>query len=175
MPIEIERKFLVCSDEWRHLATRKVHICQGYLGIDCGFSTRIRVVDNSRSTLTVKSSRAGLRRLEFEYPIPLPDAQQLLSLRQVAVIKKVRHFVARHGLTWEIDVFEGDNAGLVVAEIELDHETRPFEMPRWIGAEITGQTRYYNSSLVRHPFRLWAAGAPMHAIEERKQSRPLSA
>jgi adenylate cyclase len=152
-----------------------VHICQGYLGIDGGFSTRIRIVDKSRSTLTVKSSRAGLRRLEFEYSIPLPDAQQLLSLRQAAVIKKVRHFVAWQGLTWEIDVFEGDNVGLVVAEIELDHETRQFATPRWIGAEITGQSRYYNSRLVRHPYRLWPPGVAMHATQDRKQARPLSA
>lgn len=166
MPIEIERKFLVRSDAWRDLVIRQVHIRQGYLGIDGGFSTRIRILDSSRSTLTIKSSRAGLQRLEFEYPIPHADAEQLLSLRQAAVIEKVRHIVPWRELTWEIDVFAGDNAGLVVAEIELDDEAQQFEKPRWIGAEITGQAQYYNSRLVRYPFRLWAAEGPL------RQARP---
>jgi adenylate cyclase len=163
MAIEIERKFLVRSDEWRAHVQRHIGIRQGYLSGGGGLSTRIRIVDGADATLTIKSGRAGLRRLEFEYPIPLADAEQLMSLCQAAAIDKVRHVVPWQGMTWEIDVFEGDNAGLVVAEVELDHEGRQLDPPRWIGAEITGQSRYYNSSLVRHPFRLWDTEHPAPA------------
>ncbi len=155
MPIEIERKFLVRNDNWRALSIEERHICQAYLSGDGSFSTRIRIVDESQATLTIKSSKAGLRRLEFEYPIPLADAQQLLMLRRGALILKTRHIVPWQGHTWEIDVFEGDNAGLVIAEIEVDDEKQRFDLPDWIGPEITGQARYYNSSLVEWPFRLW--------------------
>ena len=118
------------------------------------------------STLTIKSRKAGLRRLEFEYPIPLPDAETLLGLCQGAKIEKVRHIVPWQALRWEIDVFEGDNSGLVIAEIELPQETQAFDMPTWLGPEITGQERYYNSSLVRRPFRAWTAE---HAAENHER------
>jgi adenylate cyclase len=93
----------------------------------------------------------------------LGDAEALLALRQGASVEKVRHHVPWHGLLWEIDVFEGDNTGLVIAEIELGHERQQFEMPSWIGAEITGQERYYNSRLARQPFRGWTAEPGMDA------------
>jgi adenylate cyclase len=130
---------------------------QAYLAQDGGLSTRIRIVDTNSATLTIKSRKAGLRRLEYEFPIPLADAEALLALRQGASIEKVRHHVPWDGLLWEIDVFEGDNAGLVIAEIELRDERQHFAMPGWIGAEITGQERYYNSRLARQPFRAWTA------------------
>jgi len=163
MAIEIERKFLLRSSAWRPLVNGHVHLRQAYLAQDGGFSTRIRIVDTSSATLTIKSRNAGLRRLEFEFPIPLPEAQTLLSLRQGASVEKVRHHVPWHGLTWEIDVFEGENTGLVIAEIELAHEQQQFEMPAWIGAEITGQERYYNSRLARQPFRGWVDQAGLDA------------
>jgi adenylate cyclase len=133
MAIEIERKFLLRSDDWRALVTGRVRLRQAYLAQDGGLSTRIRIVE------------------------------ALLALRQGASVEKVRHHVPWHGLLWEIDVFEGDNTGLVIAEIELGHERQQFEMPSWIGAEITGQERYYNSRLARQPFRGWTAEPGMDA------------
>ena len=163
MAIEIERKFLLRGNAWRPLVNGRVRLRQAYLAQDGGFSTRIRIVDTSSATLTIKSRKAGVRRLEYEYPIPLADAEALLSLRQGAGIEKVRHHVPWHGLTWEIDVFEGENAGLVIAEIELGHEQQQFEMPTWIGAEVTGDERYYNSRLAKHPFRMWMDQAGLDA------------
>ena len=163
MAIEIERKFLLRSDDWRPLVTDCVRLRQAYLAQDGGLSTRVRIVDTSSATLTIKSRKAGLRRLEFEFPIPLVEAEALLSLRQGASIEKVRHHVPWHGLRWEIDVFEGDNAGLTVAEIELAHERDHVEMPAWLSVEITGQERYYNSRLARQPYRVWAAEAGLDA------------
>jgi adenylate cyclase len=160
MAMEIERKFLVRNDDWRAAVTRSKGICQGYLDRNETLSTRIRVVDKSAATLTIKSSRAGLRRLEFEYAIPHEDAEQLLKLRRGGLVVKTRHIVPWHGLTWEIDVFEGDNAGLVIAEIELDHETQKFKLPPWLGAEITGQPQYYNSTLSERPYCAWAEDSP---------------
>jgi adenylate cyclase len=159
MAIEIERKFLVCNGDWRPLVTKCVRLRQAYLAVEGRASVRVRVLDRSEATLTVKSRKAGLRRAEFEYPIPVADAEQLVLLRQGALIEKVRHIVPWQGLTWEIDTFEGENAGLEIAEVELDHESQPVELPPWIGAEITGQPRYYNSSLAREPFQLWRTPA----------------
>jgi adenylate cyclase len=117
----------------------------------------VRLIDAAAATLTIKSRKAGLKRLEFEFPIPLADAEALLALRQGAIIEKIRHSVHWHGRCWEIDVFEGENAGLVIAEIELQNEHDRFDLPPWLGAEITGQERYYNSRLVQQPFCTWAA------------------
>jgi adenylate cyclase len=163
MAIEIERKFLLRSSAWRSLVNGRVRLRQAYLAQDSGLSTRIRIVDTSSATLTIKSRKAGLRRLEYEFPIPLADAEALLSLRQGASIEKVRHHVPWQGLTWEIDVFEGENAGLVIAEIELGHEQQQFEMPAWVGAEVTGDERYYNSRLAKQPFRVWMHEAGLDA------------
>jgi adenylate cyclase len=156
MAMEIERKFLVRSDDWRPLVTAKRRLCQGYLSRRGGLSTRIRIIEGASAVLTIKSKTA-LTRAEFEYPIPIDDAEQLLALRQSGLIAKTRHIVPWRALTWEIDVFEGDNTGLVIAEIELESESQQLELPPWIGAEITGQPRYYNSGLADHPFRLWSA------------------
>ena len=107
---------------------------------------------NCAATLTIKSRPAALRRLELEYAIPVLEAEALMQLREGSVIEKVRHLVPRGELVWEIDVFQGANAGLVIAEIELEHEDQAFEKPVWLGEEITGVKRYYNASLALSPF-----------------------
>jgi adenylate cyclase len=156
MAVEIERKFLVRSAGWLPLVTHRVRLRQAYVATEGRASVRVRVVEGGDATLTIKSRKPGLTRAEFEYPIPAVDAEQLLQLRQGAMIEKVRHLVPWQGLTWEIDVFAGENAGLTIAEIELPHERQHVELPPWLGTEVTGQARYYNSSLAREPFTRWA-------------------
>ncbi|MBX2805701.1 MAG: CYTH domain-containing protein [Hyphomicrobiales bacterium] len=158
MAIEIERKFLVRNDDWRKLVTKTKQIHQGYLASDDRLSVRVRTVDDQRALLTIKSSKAALSRSEFEYPIPLDDAAQLLAQCQGHPIEKIRHVVPWHGLEWEIDLFSGANDGLVVAEIELQSVDQQVELPGWIGEEVTGQDRYSNNGLSVHPFTLWSAG-----------------
>lgn len=155
MSFEIERKFLVRADGWRDLVTARMSLRQAYLSTDGRASVRVRIRDDSVATLSVKSRPQTIRRLELEYDIPVAEAEALMQIRNGAVIEKVRHVVPWHDLAWEIDVFAGDNAGLVVAEIELRHEHQPVELPAWVGAEVTGQPKYYNSFLVEHPFRSW--------------------
>ncbi len=132
-------------------------IRQAYLARGGSSSLRIRIVDNVRATLTVKSAPATIRRLEFEYSIPLADASVLLGLREGAIVEKFRYKLPQHGLVWEIDVFQGDNEGLVIAEIELPHEDKHFEKPSWLGAEITSDPNYSNASLAKSSFRTWAS------------------
>jgi adenylate cyclase len=155
MSFEIERKFLVRNDDWRQLTTGQSNIRQAYLDSNAKASVRIRIRDNISATLTIKSRPADLRRLELEYPIPVLQAEALMPLRQGIVIEKVRYSVPSGELTWEIDVFSGENLGLVIAEIELPDEHHPVELPSWIGAEITGQAQYYNSALVWRSFSTW--------------------
>jgi len=159
--VEIERKFLVTGEEWRQLATARAQIRQAYLtGGDANASIRVRLKDDRSAVLTIKSAATEMRRLELEYPIPLADAEALLALRCGAVLEKVRHVVPYAGATWEVDVFAGDNAGLIVAEIELPHEDCRLELPPWIGAEVTGRPEYYNSALAARPFARWPARGP---------------
>jgi adenylate cyclase len=153
---EIERKFLVRGEEWRPLVNGQVFIRQAYLSGDGKASIRVRIKDNRTATLTIKSRPVELGRLELEYPIPLAEAEALIELRQGSVVEKTRHLVPCGDLTWEIDVFSGDNSGLVIAEIELDHAHRKIELPAWIGKEVTGQSEYYNSYLVQRPFCAWS-------------------
>jgi adenylate cyclase len=155
MTFEIERKFLVPSDEWRPLATGQTHIRQAYLACDAKASIRVRIRREKDATLTIKSREPRVRRLELEYPIPILDAQALIQLCQGAHIEKIRYNVPLGAHTWEIDVFLGENSGLVIAEIELKHEREGVELPSWIGTEVTGQWRYYNDSLAQHPFCSW--------------------
>ncbi len=155
MAIEIERKFLVRGSEWRAHATKSERLVQAYLNKGGGFTTRVRIVDGCRATLAIKSSRAGAKRLEFEYDIPVEDAGQLLHLGEGMLIEKVRHFVPWGELIWEIDVFEGANSGLCVAEIELSHEQQEFARPEWIGPEVTQDERFYNSRLSAVPYATW--------------------
>jgi len=156
MGIEIERKFLVRGEAWRSLATEQASIRQGYLASGERSTTRVRIKNGRDATLTIKSKRAELRRLEIEYPIAVLDAEALLSLRQGGLIEKTRFIVPWRHNRWEVDFFAGDNSGLVIAEIELRHEDDAFERPPWLGAEVTGQSQYYNGSLTRRPFREWA-------------------
>jgi len=153
MADEIERKFLVAGNAWQAGARRAREIVQGYVALDGLASVRVRIVDGAHATLTIKSRAAEIRRREFEYQIPLADAGVLLELRTGAIIEKVRYELACGALTWEIDVFSGENEGLVIAEIELDHEDQAFERPAWLGEEITSNDRYYNASLAKHAFR----------------------
>jgi adenylate cyclase len=157
MGVEIERKFLVRNSDWRPLISSHSEIRQAYLDTTAEASIRVRIRNNSTATLTIKSRPSDLRRLEFEYPIPVLEAEALVSLRQGSVVEKTRHLIPSGKLTWEVDVFLGENDGLVIAEIELPDEAHPIERPDWIGAEVTGQAQYYNSSLARRPYSLWQA------------------
>lgn len=155
MSFEIERKFLVRSDDWRKLTQRHINIRQAYLASSSKNSIRVRIKDDKTATLTVKSKPSSLRRLELEYPVPLLEAEAMMQLRQGAMIEKIRHVIPWDDLEWEIDVFLGSNAGLILAEIELRNEHQQFRLPDWIGREITGQLQYYNSALVTQPFCEW--------------------
>jgi adenylate cyclase len=155
MSFEIERKFLVRGDHWRKLTQRHIKIRQAYLASNSKNSIRVRIKDDNAATLTVKSKPSSLRRLELEYQVPLLEAEAMMQLRQGSVIEKIRHVIPWDDLEWEIDVFLGSNAGLIIAEIELNSEHQQFRMPEWIGREITGQLKYYNSALVTHPFCEW--------------------
>jgi adenylate cyclase len=154
MPREIERKFLVKNDSWRSLAQRKARMSQGYLASGGRVSVRVRIAGDE-ARLNMKAGGLAASRAEYEYAIPLADARELLALADGPLIDKTRHYVGHAGMTWEVDEFHGDNAGLVVAELELSREDEPFELPPWIGAEVTQHARYYNVCLVRHPYRAW--------------------
>jgi adenylate cyclase len=153
MAIECERKFLVTSDAWR-AGARPVTIRQGYLADAGHVAVRVRIAGD-RAFLTVKGGRLGISRLEFEYGIPVADADAMLALCQRPLIEKVRYVLDHAGREWVVDVFEGDNAGLVVAEVELERPDEPFAMPEWAGAEVTTDSRYLNVNLGRHPYRAW--------------------
>jgi adenylate cyclase len=156
MSFEIERKFLVRGDEWRQVAAERIAIRQAYLAAGGKASVRVRVSDNSTATLSVKSRPVGLRRLELEYAIPMLEAEALIQLRHGSIVEKTRHRFPHGDLTWEVDVFSGENAGLVIAEIELPAENQHVELPAWIGEEVTGRAQYYNSFLAQHPFSAWS-------------------
>jgi adenylate cyclase len=151
---EIERKFLVVNDAWKETASA-TRFRQGFLSTAPERTVRIRIAGD-RGLLTIKGITIGARRAEYEYEIPLDDAQSMLDdLCERPLIEKVRHTLEVGGHTWEIDVFEGENDGLVVAEIELQAEDEPFERPGWIGAEVTDDPRYFNANLVKAPFQNW--------------------
>lgn len=155
MALEIERKFLVAGDGWETAIQTSRRLVQFYLTRDGRSSVRIRIEDDQRAWLTIKSASSGLSRHEFEYVIPVEDANGMRPLAEGAVIDKVRHVVSHGGHDWEIDVFAGDNAGLVVAEVELASAGQYVAMPAWIGPEVTHDRRYYNASLVLRPFKSW--------------------
>ena len=156
MALEIERKFLVLDDSYKHEAFSKSHIQQGYICSERGRTVRIRI-RNERAYITIKgpSLNGGLSRYEFEQEIPLDDARKLLTLCDPGIIDKTRWLVKAGNHTFEVDEFHGDNDGLVVAEVELSAEDEAFEKPHFIGKEVTGDRRYYNSQLRRSPFKTW--------------------
>ena len=155
MATEIERKFRVVDDAWRALAEGVVYR-QGYLSTEKTRTVRVRVVGKS-GFLTVKGANVGATRAEFEYPIPVADANAMLDdLCETPIIEKSRYRIAQGDLTWEVDEFTGENAGLVVAEIELANEAQAFDKPAWIGEEVTGDPRFFNANLVANPFSRWS-------------------
>jgi adenylate cyclase len=158
MALEIERKFGVSGDGWKLLVGRTRRLRQAYLTKNGRLSIRVRIDGDVSGTLTIKAARSGLERHEYEYTIPLTDAEELMLQREGSIISKVRHIVPIDGLNWEIDVFDGENAGLVIAEIELDRADRTFEQPEWLGEEVTGDRRFYNADLAKHPYKSWAKG-----------------
>ena len=156
MGIEIERKFLVTGDAWRVQAAGQTRFSQGYLCRDPARTVRVRIA-GEQAFLTIKGATHGATRAEFEYALPLADAQALLALCDGPVVEKIRHLCPHEGMTWEVDEFLGANAGLVVAEIELESEGQPFAHPAWLGDEVTGDGRYVNANLAVRPFTGWPA------------------
>ncbi len=153
MPKEIERKFLVVSDEYK--SSPRKYYKQGYLSVEPDKTVRVRVVGD-KGFLTVKGRNNGISRAEYEYEIPAADANDMLdNLVKTGVIEKWRYVCVVDGKKWEVDEFLGDNAGLVVAEIELQSEDEPFSKPAWAGDEVSGDARYYNSSLSQNPYKNW--------------------
>lgn len=155
MGIEIERKFLTSDDTWRGLAERRLSIRQGYLHRDENSAIRVRICDD-HAHVNIKKTEDGIHRLEYEYAIPLDDASEMLErVAMRPIIEKTRHEVRVGQHLWEIDEFHGDNAGLVVAEIELGSADEPFERPDWLDKEVSQDRRYFNSNLILHPYNTW--------------------
>lgn len=155
MAVEIERKFLVSGDFTSGISD-SVHMVQGYLNSSKERTVRVRILGN-KGFITVKgaSDASGFTRSEWEYEIPAEDARQMMNLCEGGVIDKTRHYVPFRGHVFEVDVFHGANEGLVVAEVELQSEGEGFEKPQWLGEEVTGDIRYYNSMLMRKPYADW--------------------
>ncbi len=155
MALEIERKFLVKGD-FKKKAHKAYHIVQGYISLIPGKSVRVRIRDD-KGFLTIKGKRSssGLSRFEWEKPIPLEEATELLNLCDGKVIDKTRHLVKAGDHTFEVDEFHGDNEGLVVAEVELKSEDEAFEKPEWLGEEVSGDIRFRNAELINNPFKNW--------------------
>jgi adenylate cyclase len=156
MAIEIERKYLVKSMDWKVKADAGTRLLQGYMANTEKVAIRVRIA-SKQAWLTLKSASSGIRRLEFEYPLPVADAKQILDefcLGQV--IHKTRYRLPLGGHVWEIDVFHDVNEGLVLAEIELKNEQENFTLPDWIGQEVSGDKRYYNANLSQNPYSGWS-------------------
>ncbi|KAF0192523.1 MAG: adenylate cyclase [Gammaproteobacteria bacterium] len=155
MATEIERKFLVVSDAWKQRAGDGIAMRQGYLLGSEKSSVRVRVAGDEAS-LNIKSATLGVTRAEFDYNIPVEDANELLAtLCDRPLVEKVRYHVTHGEHVWDVDVFSGENAGLIVAEIELTEQNEAFQKPAWAGDEVSDDPRYYNVCLVRHPYRSW--------------------
>ncbi len=155
MATEIERKFLVLNDDWRGIVESDMQIIQAYLASNEFSSTRIRI-QGDKANINIKSATLGITRTEFEYAIPVDDAQLMIdNLCIKPVIEKTRYIVKHMQHRWEIDVFSGDNKGLIVAEIELSSPDETFEKPSWIGEEVSNDARYYNVCLVKNTYKTW--------------------
>jgi adenylate cyclase len=150
MAKEIERKFLVTSDDWRGHVDGRAAIRQFYLAAVDGRSFRVRIRDGSSAALTLKFGRHGRERDEFEYPIPLGDAEEMQEFAVGLVIEKTRHEVRHNGYVYEVDAFAGALAGLVIAELETPDDVPAAELPPWLGREVTGESAFYNASLARN-------------------------
>lgn len=155
MGLEIERKFAVMGDTWREQVSRSVEMRQGYLSsTDSRASVRVRL-EGEQARLNIKAAVVGAARAEYEYPMPVEDCRHILETLCIGRVEKIRHFIEFGGLTWEVDEFLGDNAGLIVAEVELESVEQRFERPAWAGAELTEDARYYNHALALHPYAQW--------------------
>jgi adenylate cyclase len=154
MAIEIERKFRVIDERWRAAVRSSTLLRQGYLANTARASIRVRLAGDE-AWLSVKAMTPGRARAEYEAAIAVPDAQEMLGLCQGPLVEKWRHIVLHDGSRWEIDEFLGDNAGLVIAELELESEAQEFARPGWLGAEVTHEERYYNFRLSQQPYRQW--------------------
>lgn len=153
---EIERKFLIKNFQFKEEAINSLEIAQGYLNTHPERSVRVRIKGN-KGFLTIKgkSSESGTSRFEWETEIPVAEAKQLLTLCEKGIIEKIRYNIPKGNHMYEVDVFFGENKGLIVAEIELQHEDEIFEKPTWLGEEVTGQTPYYNAQLSKKPYKTW--------------------
>lgn len=155
MALEIERKYLVVNDKWRDNILSQSELKQGYISNDTNATVRVRIAGD-KAYLNLKSATKGISRSEFEYPIPLEDAEQMLEqLAQQPFIHKTRYKVRCGEHVWDLDLFAGENRGLVMAEVELSREDEPFELPAWAGEEVSGDPRYYNACLAKHPYSRW--------------------
>ena len=157
MPLEIERKFLVRDSSWKNDGLRHVHFCQGYIKTDPARHITVRIrLAGEHAFLTLKGPAHGLGRSEFEYEIPVGDAEQMLAeFVPGGKVEKIRYYLPSPDGIWEIDEYLGDNEGLVTAELELKNEHAAFERPSWLGSEVTGIPRYLNSMLAVYPWKLW--------------------
>jgi len=154
LSIEIERKFLVKNDSWRHLA-KGTKFIQGYISTNIESTIRVRIIEE-KAYLTIKGKSIGAKRLEFEYTIPVEDANEMLNnLCLKPIIDKTRYKINHKRFIWEVDEFHGENKGLILAEVELQQEDQEIEIPDWIGIEVTGYPKYYNANLVRNPYSNW--------------------
>lgn len=155
MATEIERKFLVVNDNWRKQVSQQKAIKQGYFGPPNKASIRIRI-DGNNANINIKSATLDIVRKEYEIPVPLADAEEMLQhLCERPFIEKVRYLVPQGDHVWEVDEFSGDNQGLIVAEIELSSADESFEKPEWLGEEVSHDERYYNVRLVKNPYKNW--------------------
>lgn len=153
---EIERKFLVKSEAFKIEASASTSISQGFLNADKARTVRVRLTDD-KAFLTIKgeTSRSGMSRLEWETEIPVEDAKTLLTLCEPGVIEKRRYYIQHGEHTFEVDEFYGENQGLIIAEVELQTEQDVIQRPDWLGSEVTGEVKYYNAMLSKHPFSKW--------------------
>ena len=154
MGVEIERKFLLKNDDWKENVDEKIEIKQGYLNSFPERTVRVRIKAD-KGILTIKGKTINSTRAEYEYEIPLKDAQEMITLCEKPVVEKIRFIVNVNSKIWEIDVFDGENKGLIVAEVELENEDESIELPHWIGKEVTQEAKYYNSNLIKNPFCNW--------------------
>lgn len=151
MAVEIERKFLISSDGWKSAVESSARLQQGYLSTSAKATVRVRIYDDSEAVLTLKGKPEGLARAEFEYAIPLQDARELMEIARPNIVEKRRHKVPFGDHLWEVDVFEGQHEGLVLAEVEMQSVEEHVQLPAWIGREVSDDDRYANASLSRNP------------------------